>query len=171
MSNLEEIYLKYIHKSTNNTSIFIQITLLVYNHSKFQTIIPYEQPLYLEHSFGCVVVGVLQIFGTFSQDYLTMLTDTVYLLLIWNVRSIWCTFVTEHLKVVSYCLYVQKDTYITAFTFDSLVVECWLRVREVPGSIPSQGPRHTKDVIKMVPVVPLISTQHWKGKYWLFLKN
>ena len=22
---------------------------------------------------------------------------------------------------------------------DSLVVECWLRVREVPGSIPSQG--------------------------------
>ena len=47
---------------------------------------------------------------------------------------------------------------------DSLVVECWLRVREVPGSIPSQEPRHTKDVIKMVPVVPLFSTQHWKGK-------
>ena len=43
---------------------------------------------------------------------------------------------------------------------DSLVLECWLRVREVPGSIPSQGPRHTKDVIKMVPVVPLLSTQH-----------
>ena len=43
---------------------------------------------------------------------------------------------------------------------DSLVVECWLRVREVPGSIPSQGPRHTKDVIKMVPVVPLFSTEH-----------
>ena len=43
---------------------------------------------------------------------------------------------------------------------DSLLVECWLRVREVPGSIPSQGPRHTKDVIKMVPVVPLFSTQH-----------
>ena len=35
---------------------------------------------------------------------------------------------------------------------DSLVVECWHRVREVPGSIPSQGPRHTKDVIKMVQV-------------------
>ena len=47
---------------------------------------------------------------------------------------------------------------------DSLVVECWLRVREVPGSIPSQGPRHTKDVIKMVPVVPLFSTEHSKGK-------
>ena len=45
---------------------------------------------------------------------------------------------------------------------DSLVVhvECWLRVREVPGSIPSQGPRHTKDVIKMVPVVPLSSAEH-----------
>ena len=34
---------------------------------------------------------------------------------------------------------------------DSLVIECWHRVREIPGSIPSQGPRHTKDVIKMVP--------------------
>ena len=45
---------------------------------------------------------------------------------------------------------------------DSLVVECWLRVREVSGSIPSQGPRHTKDVIKMVPVVPLFSTEHSK---------
>ena len=43
---------------------------------------------------------------------------------------------------------------------DSLVVHCWLRVREVPDSIPSQGPRHTKDVMKMVPVVPLFSTQH-----------
>ena len=47
---------------------------------------------------------------------------------------------------------------------DILVVECWLRVREVPGSIPSQGPRHTKDVIKMVPVVPLFSTEHSNGK-------
>ena len=43
---------------------------------------------------------------------------------------------------------------------DSLVVECWLRVREDPGSIPQQGPRHTKDVIQMVPVVPLFGTQH-----------
>ena len=34
---------------------------------------------------------------------------------------------------------------------DSVVVECWHQVREVPGSIPRQGPRHTKDVIKMVP--------------------
>ena len=43
---------------------------------------------------------------------------------------------------------------------DSLVVECWLRVWEVPGSIPSQGLRHTTDGTKMVPVVPLFSTQH-----------
>ena len=34
----------------------------------------------------------------------------------------------------------------------------------VPGSIHSQGPRHTKDVIKMVPVVPLFSTEHSKNK-------
>ena len=47
---------------------------------------------------------------------------------------------------------------------DSLVVEWWLRVREVPGSNPSQGPPHTKDVITMVPVVPLFSTEHSKGK-------
>ena len=44
--------------------------------------------------------------------------------------------------------------------FQTKMVECWLRVREDPGSIPSQGPRHTKDVIKMVPVVPLFDTQH-----------
>ena len=44
--------------------------------------------------------------------------------------------------------------------FESLVVECWFRVREFPGSIPRQGSRHTKDVIKMVTVVPLFSTQH-----------
>ena len=37
-------------------------------------------------------------------------------------------------------------------------------MREVPGSIPCQGPRHTKDVIRMVPVVPLFSTEHSKGK-------
>ena len=41
-----------------------------------------------------------------------------------------------------------------------LVVECWHQVWEVLGSIPSQGPRHTKDIIKMVPVFPLLSTEH-----------
>ena len=50
------------------------------------------------------------------------------------------------------------------YLIDSPVVECWLQVREVLGSIPSQGPRHTKDVMKMVPVVPLFSTEHSRGK-------
>ena len=47
---------------------------------------------------------------------------------------------------------------------DGLAVGCWLRVREVPGSIPSQGPRHTKDVIQMVTVVPLFRTEHTKDR-------
>ena len=58
---------------------------------------------------------------------------------------------------------LQRVAYIMCIVnrlLDSLVVECCLRVREVPGSIPSQGPRHTKDVMKMVPVVPLFSTEH-----------
>ena len=42
---------------------------------------------------------------------------------------------------------------------DSLVVKCWLRVREVPGSIPSHGPQY---VIQMVPVVSLFSPEHSK---------
>ena len=48
----------------------------------------------------------------------------------------------------------------------SLVVECWHRVREVPSSIPSQGPRHTKDG-KMVPGSSLACL----ALNWLFLKN
>ena len=39
------------------------------------------------------------------------------------------------------------------------------------SSILSQGPRHTKDLKKLVPVVSLFGTQHWKGKYWLFQEN
>ena len=48
----------------------------------------------------------------------------------------------------------------TTTTAYSIVVECWLRVWEVPRSIPSQAPRQTKGVLKMVPVVSLFSTQH-----------
>jgi len=47
--------------------------------------------------------------------------------------------------------------YIFSIPFNRLLDSL---VREVPGSIPSQGPRHTKDIIKMVPVVPLFSTQY-----------
>ena len=38
-------------------------------------------------------------------------------------------------------------------------------MREVPGSIPSQGLRHTKDVMKMVPVVLALSQElRWDKK-------
>ena len=43
---------------------------------------------------------------------------------------------------------------------DSLVVKCWHGVPEVPGLIPSQGTRHTKDVLNMDPAGALFSTQH-----------
>ena len=46
-----------------------------------------------------------------------------------------------------------------------LMVEYLLRVREVPGSIPSQGQRHTEDVNNGTTIVPLFN-----GKQWLFLK-
>ena len=75
---------------------------------------------------------------------------------------------TSHLLIALDLVLPESDFFRISFDLnrllESLVVECWLRVREVPGSIPSQGPRHTKDVIKMVPVVPLFSTEHWKGK-------
>ena len=61
------------------------------------------------------------------------------------------------------CVWTLPDLYYYYFELvrlNSLVVESWLRVREAPGSIPSQGPRHTKNVIKMVPVVPLFGIQH-----------
>ena len=67
------------------------------------------------------------------------------------------------------CIYsnmicMQLFYFLSNRLLDSLVVQYWLRVREVSGSIPSQGPRHTKDVIKMVPVVSLFSTEYSKGK-------
>ena len=40
---------------------------------------------------------------------------------------------------------------------DSLVVGCWLLVREVLGSIPSQGPHHTKDVNKCYQYFPCLA--------------
>ena len=42
---------------------------------------------------------------------------------------------------------------------DSLVVECWLRVREVVG----QGPHHTKDVIKWYQKFPCLALNIEKG--------
>ena len=43
--------------------------------------------------------------------------------------------------------------------------------REVAGSISSQGLRHTKDGLKILPVVPLFSTEHSKGKILLALSQ
>ena len=37
--------------------------------------------------------------------------------------------------------------------------------------VPSQGRRHTKDVITMVPVLLLFITQHWKGREILALSQ
>ena len=68
-------------------------------------------------------------------------------------------------------MYTTTKCNMSQCLLDSLVVECWHRVWEVPGLIPSQGPRHVKNVMKMVPVVPFFSTEHKEGKYWLFLKN
>ena len=61
------------------------------------------------------------------------------------------------------CMLYWKSSRIIIYInrlLDSLVVECLHRVRDVQGSFPSPVPRHTKDVIQMVPVVPLFGTQH-----------
>ena len=63
---------------------------------------------------------------------------------------------------------MDKKTHISLIKIMNYLLKAWLagwlRVPEVPGSIPSQGPRHTKDVINMVPVVLLFSTEHSKVK-------
>ena len=106
--------------------------------------------------------------------------DTVFWILYMSAGKGWFThmYICHMVVVMKFNKWVKlwQIRYVKYYMYadrllDSLVVECWLRVWEVPGSIPSQGPRNIKDVIKMVPVVPLFSTQHWKGKYWLFLKN
>ena len=64
------------------------------------------------------------------------------------------------LSTNSSAVYQTSNSLLIYRLLDSLVVEYWRRVREVPGSIPSQGPRHTKDVIERVPAVPLFTTEH-----------
>ena len=72
-------------------------------------------------------------------------------------------------KTIQLLIWLFNFTFISVVyrLLDRLVVEWWLRVRKVPGSIPS----HIKDSIKWYQVVSLFTTQHWKGKYRLFLKN
>ena len=79
---------------------------------------------------------------------------------LYNTNNYYGTWFISILANSVVCVLFMAVTVLIVNVRDSLVVECWLRVQEVPGSIPSQGPRHTKDVIKMVPVVPLFGTQH-----------
>ena len=65
-------------------------------------------------------------------------------------------YITSVVPVMSFRYSHNKDDF---HQIDSIVVEYWHRVQEVWSSIPSQGPRHTKDVIKTVLVVTLFSTQ------------
>ena len=68
-------------------------------------------------------------------------------------------------SVVSWA--IKSVCSLTNRLLDSLVVQCRVLASCAggPGSIPSQGPRHTKDVSKMVPVVPLFITELGSGRY------
>ena len=89
----------------------------------------------------------------------------------WWFDSFWAVWVVEWLyismpnkttkanrwvTIIRVCKWTEQNTnlFFRHLLLDSLVVECWHQGREVPDSIHSQGPRHTKDVIKMIPVVP-----------------
>ena len=70
----------------------------------------------------------------------SVMTDQYYVSLVW--------YMINRLKNrVQLSIYSTRSLF-HKYNLDSLVIECWHRVREVPGSIPSQRPRHTKDVIK-----------------------
>ena len=106
--------------------------------------------------FSMVLVFSLHCFLWLSNDkFMTYISCSYYHL---NERSLkrrcWIhrKFIPAFLKckmqqisLIVHCCICKKRRKHSIIT---LVVECWLRVREVPGSIPSQGPRHTKDVIK-----------------------
>jgi len=62
----------------------------------------------------------------------------------------------------TYTLVKYMYIFIHLFKIISVALEDGRPELKVPGSIPSQGPR--QDVIKMVPVVPLFSIEHLKGK-------
>ena len=52
---------------------------------------------------------------------------------------------------------VSRNTHFIEIWTDK---QTWKYTPLYQGSIPSQGPRHTKDVIKMVPVVPLLKREN-----------
>ena len=140
--------------------IAIHITIHIYNKS-------FQRYTYCGHTctLGIVSTTLYTYIGlaTVRRSACLSISDLCSSMFSWKPQS-------YHLYLLCFNNQTKNNNKGTYRLLDSLVVE-WLRVRDVPGSIPSQGPRHTKDVIKMVPVVPLFSTQHWKGKYCLFLKN
>ena len=65
-------------------------------------------------------------------------------------RWMWKGFLTDSLLTVwGLNLIIEEAQWICSHCLiDCLVVECWLWGRDVPGSIPSQGPRYSKDIKK-----------------------
>ena len=79
-----------------------------------------------------------------------------------SYRSKTGNFVHGYITIYSF-LYNTGSLHLHSHLLNILVLMGWLLVREGSSSIPkpSQEPRHTKDVIKMVPVFPLF--EHLKG--------
>ena len=73
--------------------------------------------------------------------------------LVWHLINVSNQFTS---KIHIYCKTIKLFSSPEYRLLDSLVVECWHQVLEVPCSILIQGPLHTK----MVPVVLLFDTQH-----------
>ena len=127
-----------------NTQVLHEVTVVIYKLKLFPTCQSATISLNIDSIYydnSCVSLNAL------TRLYCLYLSHSLIIQL--QSRNI-----DQHLshtlhRLISHCL------------LDSLVVQCLLRVREVPG--PSQGPRHSNDVIKMVPV-PLFSTEHSKGK-------
>ena len=133
-------------------------------------------------------VAIESVPGLFVLILVTILIPVLFILIywysfhlfIWTFFSVWLSYFKSgcfkekfHVFVIPFAAFeltIKFHSY-THCLLDSLVVECWLWVWKGPGSIPNEGLHHTKNVIKMVPVVPLFSTEHSKGKYWLFFKN
>ena len=134
----------------------------------------YKQLYHVIHSYIFVwIVTELDLGGTCSMDSMCLNTNSLC-----DIVTQECTCQSDYYDSnnltnaggdcrPSKCIVRFNDSLLVISLvyrlLDSLVVECWLRVREVPGSIPNQVPRHTKDVLKMVPVVPLFSTQQHSG--------
>ena len=129
-----------------------------------------KQPITSHHSYHVTIQYPTVLYGCYWTVIIVQLS-AVDLTCKVNDKSHWPRKASERGAGLFRLIVCKQNTSVNILfiinnnrLLDSLVVQCWLRVREVPGSIPSQGLRHTKDVIKMVPVLPLFSTKHSKGK-------